>query len=578
MAVVSSTSCSAGGWGPASSAAPSSAHDRADASSKAPMRRSRPTTERQSSGGVAEAMVLSFSTHSMQVPTLTRQDRQVKQQLIRQAVRRAAVRRAQRRQPQAQHQVLLLLNLLPLARGGLDADWSSRQDQHAVKQQAGDAVTACTAAAPSANTRLQHCRVSMRSSLRPKSSFARARQAVLYRLYGITHEPSHLEFARLFDKRWFLGAMAESSDLLYDIHANTHMAQVAGFAAGFDQTGDATLRTAVTNFFSMVNSHHGLATGGTSVFERWWRPDEMAYVTGGQRDGSNWVPRNSLKTHETCTQYNMLKLARSLFCWTGDIFYADHYERALVNGMLGVARLPPEDWPEVWAKGGSGSPSVTAELRFSLLPPSEAAPGADPAAPFTLMLRIPGWARDGAVRLALNGRDYNDCPGAPLPSTFCRITRSWTPGTDVLSVQIGLRWWYSPVQDSRAEYGEHKALMMGPHTMVGLTHDDFMLGLPGDTWSGRGLDGPGPDELAVPPGGTEDLLSLQAPWNASLHIRHDAHLLYLSGLEDGGDAMDATFRVGRGCLPAAAAPAAHHAGEGPGGPHGGAVSGLGGSR
>ncbi len=27
--------------------------------------------------------------------------------------------------------------------------------------------------------------------------------------------------------------------------------------------------------------------------------------------------------------------------------YADFYERALVNGILGTARLPPEDWPEV---------------------------------------------------------------------------------------------------------------------------------------------------------------------------------------------------------------------------------------
>lgn len=30
----------------------------------------------------------------------------------------------------------------------------------------------------------------------------------------------------------------------------------------------------------------------------------------------------------------------------------DHYERALVNGMLGTARLPPEDWAEVGAAEG----------------------------------------------------------------------------------------------------------------------------------------------------------------------------------------------------------------------------------
>lgn len=58
-------------------------------------------------------------------------------------------------------------------------------------------------------------------------------------------------------------------------------------------------------------------------------------------------PRNALKTHETCTQYNMLKIARQLFMWTGDVYYADHYERAMVNGMWGVARLPADELPEV---------------------------------------------------------------------------------------------------------------------------------------------------------------------------------------------------------------------------------------
>ncbi|PNH09329.1 hypothetical protein TSOC_004053 [Tetrabaena socialis] len=162
MSIVPRTNCSRGGWGPASASAPSSAHDRADVSSKEPMRCSRPTTERQSSGGVAGAVVLSSSIHSMQVPIRTPQDRQVEQQLFRQAMRGATVRRAQRRQPQAQHQALLRLNLLPLAR----------------------AVVASNTEAASANAMLQHCRVSMRSSLRPKPSWARALQAQQQRCAG----------------------------------------------------------------------------------------------------------------------------------------------------------------------------------------------------------------------------------------------------------------------------------------------------------------------------------------------------------------------------------------------------------
>ncbi len=58
-----------------------------------------------------------------------------------------------------------------------------------------------------------------------------------------------------------------------------------------------------------------------------------------------------METQETCTQYNILKIARSLFRWTGEVAYADFYERALINGILGTARLPPEDWPEVGQAG-----------------------------------------------------------------------------------------------------------------------------------------------------------------------------------------------------------------------------------
>ncbi|KXZ56392.1 hypothetical protein GPECTOR_1g348 [Gonium pectorale] len=168
---------------------------------------------------------------------------------------------------------------------------------------------------------------------------------ILYRLHRITGDRMHLEFARVFDKRVFLRDMVNGRDNLYDMHANTHLAQVVGFAAGYDSTGNATLRSAVSHFFDIVTQHHGYATGGTSVFERWEHRDNYAYAIA-ERYGAEWVPRNSLKTHETCTQYNILKIARSLFQWTGDVLYADHYERALLNGMLGTARLPPEDWPE----------------------------------------------------------------------------------------------------------------------------------------------------------------------------------------------------------------------------------------
>lgn len=47
----------------------------------------------------------------------------------------------------------------------------------------------------------------------------------------------------------------------------------------------------------------------------------------------------SANTQETCTMYNVLKLARSLYRWTGDSRYADWYERGLLNGILGTQRV-----------------------------------------------------------------------------------------------------------------------------------------------------------------------------------------------------------------------------------------------
>jgi len=53
--------------------------------------------------------------------------------------------------------------------------------------------------------------------------------------------------------------------------------------------------------------------------------------------------QHALETEETCTQYNMLKIARYMFSWTGNVTYADYYERAIMNGLLGTQRMPTFD-------------------------------------------------------------------------------------------------------------------------------------------------------------------------------------------------------------------------------------------
>ncbi|KXZ56391.1 hypothetical protein GPECTOR_1g347 [Gonium pectorale] len=161
---------------------------------------------------------------------------------------------------------------------------------------------------------------------------------ILYRLYRITREPTHLEFAKLFNKPQFREPMEQGHDVLPGLHANTHLAQVAGFAEAYDAVGDEGARTATLKFFNIVTGHHSFATGGSNDHEFWQEPDRMASAI--------WKQKDAVETQETCTQYDILKIARSLFRWTGNASFADFYERALLNGILGTARLPPEDWPE----------------------------------------------------------------------------------------------------------------------------------------------------------------------------------------------------------------------------------------
>lgn len=54
---------------------------------------------------------------------------------------------------------------------------------------------------------------------------------------------------------------------------------------------------------------------------------------------------HATETEETCTQYNMLKIARYLFRWTGAPVFADYYERAILNGLLGTQRMPADYSP-----------------------------------------------------------------------------------------------------------------------------------------------------------------------------------------------------------------------------------------
>ena len=66
------------------------------------------------------------------------------------------------------------------------------------------------------------------------------------------------------------------------------------------------------------------------------RPAGRATTNIGEPAPDKLAGELSNETQECCCTYNMLKLTRHVFTWTGDPRVADFYERALFNSVLGT--------------------------------------------------------------------------------------------------------------------------------------------------------------------------------------------------------------------------------------------------
>ncbi|AEB44835.1 beta-L-arabinofuranosidase domain-containing protein [Micromonospora maris] len=163
-------------------------------------------------------------------------------------------------------------------------------------------------------------------------------------IYALTGDQKHLETAKLFDNRESLfDACVENRDILVvtpqnnpgrrrpdRLHANSHVPQFVGYLRVYEHSGDTEYFQAAKNFYGMVVPHRMYANGGT----------------GGNYPGSNnnielFQNRGNIANSiaqggaETCTTYNLLKLARNLFFHEHDAAYLDYYERGLINQIAG---------------------------------------------------------------------------------------------------------------------------------------------------------------------------------------------------------------------------------------------------
>ncbi|XP_057988810.1 uncharacterized protein LOC110633851 isoform X2 [Hevea brasiliensis] len=347
---------------------------------------------------------------------------------------------------------------------------------------------------------------------------------VLYRLFSITGDPKHLILAHLFDKPCFLGLLAVQADDISGFHANTHIPIVIGSQMRYEITGDTLYKEIGTFFMDIVNSSHSYATGGTSVSEFWSDPKRLASTLSSENE-------------ESCTTYNMLKVSRHLFRWTKEMAYADYYERALTNGVLGIQRgtepgvmiymLPQSpgsskarsyhgwgtQFDSFWCCYGTGIESFS-KLGDSIYFEEEGqVPGlyviqyvssyldwkagqivldqqVDPLVSWDPYLRVTLTFSpiEGASQPStLNFRIpiWTNLDGAkatlnaqslsvPAPGNFLSITRKWSSG-DKLTLQLPISFRTESIKDDRSEYASVQAILYGPYLLAGHTIGDWNI-------------------------------------------------------------------------------------------------------
>jgi len=147
---------------------------------------------------------------------------------------------------------------------------------------------------------------------------------VLINLAAVTKEERYLDAARLFEQPGFLDPLAGRRDELQGLHANTHVPKIIGAARMYEVTGDRRYRDIVEYFLAEVLTARNYVIGNTSLDEHWKTPPDQLQGTLA------WT------NAECCVAYNLMKLERHVFGWTGDARWMDAYERSLFNCRLGT--------------------------------------------------------------------------------------------------------------------------------------------------------------------------------------------------------------------------------------------------
>jgi uncharacterized protein len=147
---------------------------------------------------------------------------------------------------------------------------------------------------------------------------------VLVNLAAITKKQQYIDTAHLFEQPSFLDPLAARRDELQGLHANTHIPKIIGAARMYEVTGDRRYRQITEYFLKEVLTARNYVIGNSSLEEHWTTPPDQLKGTLA------WT------NAECCVAYNLMKLERMAFGWSGDPRWMDAYERALFNCRLGT--------------------------------------------------------------------------------------------------------------------------------------------------------------------------------------------------------------------------------------------------
>lgn len=329
--------------------------------------------------------------------------------------------------------------------------------------------------------------------------------------YQITGDEKYLDAAKRYSHKAFLDPLSEGIDNLDNTHANTQIPKFVGFERIAELSNDSKYDKAGSFFWETVINNRTLAFGGNSRKEHF--PSKAASIDYVNEDDGP----------ESCNSYNMLKLTEDLFRVHPDAKYVDYYERTLYNHILSTQhpehggyvyftsarprhyRVYSAPNEAMWCCVGTGMENhskynqfIYTHLKDSLylnlfiaselnwkdkgikikqetnFPDEEQTKltVTEGKSNFNLLIRYPGWVKEGALKILVNGKNVKY---TNKPSSYINIHRTWEKG-DVIQIKLPM---HSTVEQV-PNVPQYVAFLHGPVLLGTETGKEDLKGLIAD--------------------------------------------------------------------------------------------------